>query len=562
MLVTITRPGLVRLGLCKLPPFISRVSLTEASNQKKKKKKMTVTNSGIQYAVQIITKHFGNLVAKVCETLLKSGPLNLGALIRSTALTPQQVKNSLLILVQHNCVQPFTQESKAGLKVQYMAVYDNILHRLRFAKFLAVVAQELDDDCKQLLAGLLEHGRLTQQQLMDRANQKSKSNSSQVQNAAQDNFIRLVTARFVERCPAPEPLLEEAPEQEGPKKPRSKSAKMAQVSETIEQRVLAAARPMEAIRFLITTNPETDDPSQKSENNSSSMSVGEKRKFDDLDIGEHGSNDKEVILWRANFEQFIRCLRHKACVENVRARHDDGAAVVLRAVLKATRMQETKVKTDYSVPLKMGAIYNEVIDSAAGRNLTKVSVKASLHLLCGAPPVRGGYEDLKKIIELLQNDEVESIVLKRYGQDACRIFRLLTSQSKPAGQFFETDKISVDALVDKKETPKILYKLWKDDYVHMEKLSLTTAKQSQVMVWKVHKSIVWEHVLDEMYHAAYNLVKRYDHEREENKEVTNTPKEKRVGELEKKANRFLGVRKIMALSLVKLDDALMLFHDF
>ncbi|PRQ57286.1 hypothetical protein RchiOBHm_Chr1g0346601 [Rosa chinensis] len=60
---------------------------------------------------------------------------------------------------------------------------------------------------------------------MDRANQKSKSNSSQVQNAAQDNFVRLVTARFVERCPALEPLLEEAPEQEGPKKPCSKSAK-------------------------------------------------------------------------------------------------------------------------------------------------------------------------------------------------------------------------------------------------------------------------------------------------------------------------------------------------
>ncbi|PRQ48285.1 hypothetical protein RchiOBHm_Chr2g0108991 [Rosa chinensis] len=60
---------------------------------------------------------------------------------------------------------------------------------------------------------------------MDRANQKSKSNSSQVQNAAQDNFVRLVTARFVEHFPAPEPLLEEALEQEGPKKPCSKSAK-------------------------------------------------------------------------------------------------------------------------------------------------------------------------------------------------------------------------------------------------------------------------------------------------------------------------------------------------
>lgn len=537
---------------------------------------MTVTNSGIQYAVQIITKHFGNLVAKVCENLLKSGPLNLSALIRSTKLTPQQVKNSLLILVQHNCVQPFALESKGGHKVvQYMAVYDNILHRLRFAKFLSIVSQELDDDCKQLLAGLLEHGRLTQQQLTDRANQKSKSNKSQVQNTVQECFVRLVTSRFVERCPAPEPFLEEAPLQEGPKKPRSKSAKMVQVSETIEQRVLAAAaRPMEAVRFSIMTDSETDALSQNNENNSSSMSAGEKRKYDDLDFGgELGSNDKEVILWRANFEQFIRCLRHKACVENVRTRHDDGAAVVLRAVLKATRTAENKVKTDYSVPLKIDAIYTEVIDSEAGRSLTQDRVRASLSLLCGAPLVRGVYEDededgdvsysvdLKKIIELLQTNEVESIVLKRYGKDAYRIFRLLSNQSN-AGRYFETDKISEMALVDKKETPKILYKLWKDDYVHMEKLSLTAPKLSQVMVWKVHKSIVWEHVLDEMYHAAYNLVKRLDHEWEENKEVTNTPKEKRVGEIEKKANRLISVRKVMALSLVKLDDALMLFHDF
>lgn len=52
---------------------------------------------------------------------------------------------------------------------------------------------------------------------------------------------------------------------------------MVQVSETIEQRVLAAAaRPMEAVRFSIMTDSETDAPSQNNENNSSSMSAGEK----------------------------------------------------------------------------------------------------------------------------------------------------------------------------------------------------------------------------------------------------------------------------------------------
>ena len=45
---------------------------------------------------------------KVCETLLRKGPLTLRLLIRFTELTPSQVNNSLLILIQHNCVQAFT----------------------------------------------------------------------------------------------------------------------------------------------------------------------------------------------------------------------------------------------------------------------------------------------------------------------------------------------------------------------------------------------------------------------------------------------------------------------
>ena len=49
---------------------------------------------------------------KVCENLLRRGPLTLQQVIRYTELTPQQVKNSLLILIQHNCIQAFSLESQ------------------------------------------------------------------------------------------------------------------------------------------------------------------------------------------------------------------------------------------------------------------------------------------------------------------------------------------------------------------------------------------------------------------------------------------------------------------
>ncbi|KAB2632144.1 DNA-directed RNA polymerase III subunit RPC3-like [Pyrus ussuriensis x Pyrus communis] len=74
-------------------------------------------------------------------------------------------------------------------------------------------------------------------------------------------------------------------------------------------------------------------------------------------------------LKRATFEESVRCLKHKACVENVRARRldDDGAAaLVLREMLKSTRTAGKKVQTENSVPLSISTIYEEAINSEAG----------------------------------------------------------------------------------------------------------------------------------------------------------------------------------------------------
>jgi len=46
-------------------------------------------------------------VQKVCEKLFSHGPLTLDQLVRYTDFTKDQVRNSLLVLVQHNCAQAF-----------------------------------------------------------------------------------------------------------------------------------------------------------------------------------------------------------------------------------------------------------------------------------------------------------------------------------------------------------------------------------------------------------------------------------------------------------------------
>ncbi|XP_021892238.1 DNA-directed RNA polymerase III subunit rpc3 [Carica papaya] len=535
----------------------------------KGKTKMVLTQYAVKYAVHIITKHFGNLVAKVCECLLRKGALTLPNIVRFTELNPSNVKNCLLVLIQHNCVQAFVLEEAGtfgdGPKVntQYIALFDNIIHRVRFSKFLMIVSKDLGQESVALLEGLLQHGRLTLQQMLDRAESSQNENAALAPDEVRETLLKLVAAHYVERCPAPQPVIAMPTEEESAAKRRaSKSAKIIEERETLEQRVVAASIPGEVARFSFTTDVGPDSH-EENEDDFSSLIIGEKRKRDAVESDKGlGATDEQTVLWRVSFEEFARRLRHKACIENVRARLDDGAATVLAAMLEASRSEENKLKTEKSVPLSLNSIYEEVIKSEAGRNMTIDRVSASLVQLGSPPFVREFDEsysvDFKHIIELAQNHEVESVVLKRYGRDAYRMFRLLLK----AGRLLETDKIADSTFVEKKDAPKILYKLWKDEYLHMEKLVVTGARQAQFLLWKVNKRTLWEHVLDEMFHAALNLNQRLAYELEQEKELLSLPSDKRVGELNDRFNRIRKVRLVLESSQIQLDDAVLLFHYF
>jgi len=142
-----------------LSPFFPRLSPSHHSRffavfcQKK-----MVTQHGIKFAVHLITKHFGKIVAvcnsfffplssssrtlspfnsltlnlsrvqKVCENLFIHGPLTLDQLVRYTDLTKDQVRNSLLVLVQHNCVQAFVSAPQDDGNITYITLLFSLFH--------------------------------------------------------------------------------------------------------------------------------------------------------------------------------------------------------------------------------------------------------------------------------------------------------------------------------------------------------------------------------------------------------------------------------------------------
>ncbi|KAL3521537.1 hypothetical protein ACH5RR_019686 [Cinchona calisaya] len=532
-----------------------------------------VTQHGIKLAVYLVSSFYGDHNSKVCECLIRRGTLTLAQIIRFTELSRENVRHCLLALIHQNCVQAFSiqQEGAFGeapkIVTHYMALFDNIIHHMRFPKFIVIVKEELGEECEKVFEALLQHGRLSFSQIVDRHKQTvSKEENFNVDNI-QESFTKLVNGRFVERCPAPEPFLAPPSEEETPAKKRgAKSSKVREVSETIEQRALAAAAPMESIRFLVETHNWSDVSDKNNAEKLTAVTIGKKRKQDflDTDGGLLDKDEKKEVLWRVNFEEFIRRLRHKACIANVMSRLNNECGIVLSAILELTRSSETKVNTGSTASVSINAVYDEVIKKQGGLGMNLERIRACLvELGCEMPTIRIDEEysiDLKSIIELAQNEEVESIVLKRYGREAYRMFRFLSK----SGRLHETDKIADTTFVEKKDAIKILYKLWKDDYLQMEKITVNGARQTQFLLWKVNRQSLWEHVLDEMYHAALNLRLRIADELEQEKEILQMPKDKvtQVEELRKRYERLKKVRIIYESSLMNLDDALMLFHDF
>ncbi|KAI3997798.1 hypothetical protein MKX01_007685 [Papaver californicum] len=482
-----------------------------------------VLQNGIKLASSIIRAHFGD-VSKVCECLLRNGTLTLPELIRFTQLPSQEVKNCLLVLIQHNCVLDFSVEKEGGIGdqskfiVHYAALFDNIIHRMRFSKFLAIVAEGLDVECKELFEGLLQHGRLTLEQLILRAIPEPNKGNIALQDGIRASFVKLVDAHYVERCPDFKPSIplpsEDAPHSTG--KRGAKSPKLAEQREkTQEQQAIAMATCSEGRRFDSTINYGTDVRSGARIEGDAPISIGEKRKHEAIE-SEHDWEKQD--LWRVNFDEFVRRLRHKACVTSVRSQLDEGAGTVLDAILEATRRAEKKVKTEITDPLSINTIYQEVINREEGRTMDLEHVRAALVQLECRVEKEAYSVGLKNIIETAQNMEVESIVEKRYGGDACRIYRYLSR----TGRLAETDKIADTTFVEKKDALKTLYTLWENRYLEKENIILTGSTQAQKMLWKVMKCPLWEIILDEMHHAALNLNQRMAYELEQEHEVCNT----------------------------------------
>uniref|UniRef100_A0A0D9V449 DNA-directed RNA polymerase III subunit RPC3 n=1 Tax=Leersia perrieri TaxID=77586 RepID=A0A0D9V449_9ORYZ len=504
-----------------------------------------VSQHGILLAVSIISDHFGPLVSKVCGCLLRHGALPLQEIVRRLELSPGQVKNSLLVLIQHNCVQAFNSPRGSGDKTatHYLANFDNILHRQRFSKFLSVIRADIPES-EALLEGLLQNGRLTFDQLVERTISKVPEGSiTPSREEIRMNFNKLVFAHYVERCPKPEPFFDPLVDEQSTS--TRKRAKTVEIALSIDKKVVNTASLSDAERF--SEIPYIMEDASNANDSTHSSIAGTKRKHNALEVdAELNSTIAEnEVLWRANFEKFIFCLKKKFCADRKKPKLKVGTHPIWEAFFEASLIE----RDNNSVTSPINGILERVGQKEGGTLMTLDHITRVLEELNCNPSSEDPDSfilDLSRIVEASQNEEIESLVKKKYGHAAFTIFRLLVRDGCP----METDKIIDTTILDKQIVYGTLYKLLKDDYIETERiLSGTGTGNLQFFVWRV-KNTFREQFIDNLYHAALNL-----------RQMVNYIADLLL-EGSKDDTKLRNRKNILILALTRHDDSLMLFNGF
>ncbi|KAG8837984.1 RNA polymerase III subunit C82 [Serendipita sp. 405] len=279
--------------------------------------------------VWIVKSHFGDIIASVVNVLASRGRLTFRQLVVFTKIRPRAIRATLLVLTQHsllwhssstsasNNVLLGGKETDEGEEVFEFNV-DECLLRLRFGKYLLIAKELFGDDGLLLVQTILDHGRLRFSDLESKIPELDRSTRQKlVRKMLQRRFLKS-TSEYMNK---------------------SRTDRLAEMEHkvlTMESKnnsaasssALASAKRLGEIRIL------AEEKMKKLEEEAASLALtsnsvkGKGR--------ERVPTIDEAVWLRVNFTAFNIQIRNSLIEEAARARYNEGAAAVMRAILIGT----------------------------------------------------------------------------------------------------------------------------------------------------------------------------------------------------------------------------------
>mmetsp|Transcript_48439 Transcript_48439/g.110342 ORF Transcript_48439/g.110342 Transcript_48439/m.110342 type:complete len:521 (+) Transcript_48439:42-1604(+) len=447
----------------------------------------------IGVALQIVRQHLGDHAVAICGYLVRRPRRTLKELQGDTDLPMGQLRNCLLVLVQHNLVTASIDQYSKGRECRYAFEVEEALLRLRYPKFCAHIHSLHGEDAEKIMQAILDSGRTTWAQI--------RSFCVDAGAHADDDTLleiadRLVADKYVTRVIAGMEKTHVPEKRAAPQQKTTTGKRKAAGGDSREERAFKVRR--------------TDVAGVADEEESLEESL-----------------KNEGSMWRVNPAAFMWDFRALAIQQLMTDRYGPSTASLMSLLLRTVRSKALLVNnvTSGNIPvasveamLREHKLSNEEEHVKRTWNETSEALIAlcqdSFRVVAKMGSGADGTHfkpDIHLATQSIRQQIIEEVMEKKFLATGRRIFRLLLER-----KYLESKTVWDLSMVPKKDANDVLCKMLKTGYIRMQEVPRSADHNAQrtFFLWFVDMDQVCKLILDEMLRTIWVLLaKREDKKR-------------------------------------------------
>uniref|UniRef100_T1IZX1 DNA-directed RNA polymerase III subunit RPC3 n=1 Tax=Strigamia maritima TaxID=126957 RepID=T1IZX1_STRMM len=331
--------------------------------------KMTQVQNDL--ALKLLQEHFGDIVMSVGRCLLERGTSPIGEIIQQTNESITSVKNSLVVLIQHDLVS--FQLNSRGI-VSYQMKSDDVYPMLSYPLCIDAAEKLFNAEGKLIVEQIILCGKLKLTEIVEKVKNDSAKIAKPIiqEQMIINKFTNMVDDHYIQRC-----------------------STVVQEPNNIQ-----LLKPHEDELYLL---PDCDDN-------------GRPKKRLQLEGSESQNNE---VFWKLNANTFNLYLRNQIIIKSIEKKFDSTAAIIIETMLKLMESYKN-IKCIDSNPISKFRISNElppgsgILPPVLDQYLTRLS-EDSVQIISKVDDHQGGMYCLRlaRFINSLTWAMIERIIEER-----------------------------------------------------------------------------------------------------------------------------------------------------
>ncbi|KAF9308231.1 DNA-directed RNA polymerase III subunit RPC3 [Podila horticola] len=474
----------------------------------------------------IVREHFGPVVEKVANVLIRKGRMPVGMIARITSLTSKRVRECLFVMIQHNIAVYAETQEKTRMVTYYEINRPEVLNRALIPKVLRSSREWYERDGETIAQTMLLHGKLTVTECINDVVAGAgydKRTAAQRTASLKKAFTRMVKEKCLIAVRPSDSLTATDRDMAEEKRETDKmtlpptAAEMAAI-----RRSLGSQRDQELSKTTIVGLKRTVD--------SVDTDGGDKRRrldFGELTIHEEVEAD---VFFKINYERFVIRWRNTQIADLYEARLNPTAKTIMNTILTLAEERMINCKEDLSSPVNTMLLLNSLPSSLdlaetlefqqqelgingskprAGECLDKYIeiLEADLMQILKKDGGRTGQYviNLKTASKIMKKNLIQTIISSRFGSPYVRIMNMLLDKGK-----LEEKMISKFSMMPVKDVREKLTTLCTFGVLNLQEVpkSQDRTPSRTFYLWEVILTRAADALVDRLYHTMGNLRQR------------------------------------------------------